>query len=323
MANQVTDLFGGNEKFSNKIPRENRYFVGKIDGGKVFLTWTLDQGGFSMSGEIWNWQGTDLRSVGQNVEEIAAAFPGHARVQLMAEIWRRYHLNDMRAGSPDQELWLRAHEVEWEKAKARGEDYYAWASAGLAAARLNPDPNFIYVGEGAANVRQQGGYRYGSAWVREEIPAEVISEIETWAIQGQDPDPRGFGERHGITMRLESVDNNPNMTDGSFSRSAFHYRVKLRRGRQGMSLYFSQGSAHSKPPTLNDVLSCLALDAASIENAQSFDGWARELGLEEDSRRAWNAYQASRSQTDKLKAMLGDDLFRLLVWGEEPPKNVS
>ena len=41
----------------------------------------------------------------------------------------------------------------------------------LADAGLNPDQTYLYKGL---------PYQYGSAWLKEELPAEVIAEVESW-----------------------------------------------------------------------------------------------------------------------------------------------
>lgn len=82
-------------------------------------------------------------------------------VKRLLELWDRWHLNDMRAGSPAQEAWLRDNPVSVKYP----ESHYEKASEALAAAGLNPDAD---------------GYRYGHAWKREEIPADVIAEIEAF-----------------------------------------------------------------------------------------------------------------------------------------------
>jgi hypothetical protein len=77
-------------------------------------------------------------------------------VQLLS-LWDRWHLNDLRAGSPAQEEYLRAHPVEVKSS----ENHYAATSKALSLAGLNPDGGF-------------GGYRYGTAWNTEPVPAHVL-----------------------------------------------------------------------------------------------------------------------------------------------------
>lgn len=94
--------------------------------------------------------------------------PGH--VKKLREIWERWHLNDMRAGSPAQEEFLRNNPLSEEQLKEHaqrtgyryGYDYYRASQEHLANAGLDPDPNF------------RGGYRYGSAHVHEDVPPDVL-----------------------------------------------------------------------------------------------------------------------------------------------------
>lgn len=150
----------------------HRYFPGKCDyngSGRrnclAEITWSLHDGRFSMQAGIWNPRRTDYYCCGQAIETVAGYFPADSKLQRMAEIWRRWHLNDMRAGSPAQEDWLRSNPVPPSE-YAYPKSYYEVVSAKLAEAGLNPDAD---------------GYRYGHAWKREEIPADVVAEIEGWS----------------------------------------------------------------------------------------------------------------------------------------------
>lgn len=114
--------------------------------------------------------------------------PGWDRGMLdrLVEIWDRWHLNGMRAGSPAQQAWLRDHPVTVNYP----ESHYVKASAALAAAGLNPDPNFFHPTKSRDRVIVTGGYGvdarieriptfdvpylYGHAWIYEEVPADVL-----------------------------------------------------------------------------------------------------------------------------------------------------
>lgn len=141
--------------------------IGKIDylncGRKenlVTLEWELKDGNFTMSGNVWNRLRTDIYSGGQIVDQIAKMFPHKKKVQRMAEIWERYHLNNMRAGCEHQ------HKLGWGENKIDGK----WAG-------------HLYEKEGGCLLKPcpECGYKYGSKWLREEIPAEIIAEIESWS----------------------------------------------------------------------------------------------------------------------------------------------
>lgn len=74
----------------------------------------------------------------------------------LLDVWNRWHLNDMKAGSPAQEQFLRANPVN----TVAPESHYDKATQALEAAGLNPDP--------------ETGYRYGSKRLREEVPGDVL-----------------------------------------------------------------------------------------------------------------------------------------------------
>jgi hypothetical protein len=73
----------------------------------------------------------------------------------LMEVWNRWHLNDMKAGSPVQEAWLRANPLKVEYPQS----YYTEACLALHNVGLHPDSD---------------GYKYGSAWKHEEVPQSVI-----------------------------------------------------------------------------------------------------------------------------------------------------
>lgn len=128
-----------------------------------------------------------------------------------------------------------------------------------------------------------------------------------------------FIERLGISMDCTFADRNPNMVDDG---RMDHWRCKLQRkdgGRQStMSIYFSMGVAHKGArPEADDVLSCLASDSASVENAKDFGDWCTEYGYNAESRNAARIYRACKRQSEKLKQFLGTDAYETLLWNTE------
>lgn len=77
-------------------------------------------------------------------------------VALLLETWKRWNRNDRQAGTPAQEAWLRSNHVP----RKTGRLFRDEADA-LAAAGLNPDQ----------------GYEYGSSWLLEEVPQQVLDFI--------------------------------------------------------------------------------------------------------------------------------------------------
>lgn len=124
----------------------------------------LEDGRLSICGNIWNPRETDCYSCGQNLDEIVKLVHTPKMKRIHA-IWERWHLNDMKGGSPAQEAYLREHPVAF----VYPQSHYEKVSEALAADGLNPDSSYLHEGK---------PYRYGSAWLKEELPADVVAEAE-------------------------------------------------------------------------------------------------------------------------------------------------
>ena len=141
--------------------------LGKVDYNRsgrrncmatIELTW--DGSRCSIRASIWNPRGTDIYIGGQCVEEVAAYFPGNKLAQRLVAIWRAWHLNDMKAGSPAQEAWLAANPVT----AVYPESHYVKASEALAAVGLNPGPGntaIPYLAMSGAPTHPQGVSMWG------------------------------------------------------------------------------------------------------------------------------------------------------------------
>jgi hypothetical protein len=125
---------------------------------------------------------------------------------------------------------------------------------------------------------------------------------------------REFLNRYPVKLSSRWVDSNPNMEDRDWAAS--HYRCLLRHDGRQMSVYFSMGSALCREPTLDDVLDCLASDAAGVESACSFEDWCGEYGYDTDSRKAEHTYKTCERQAVKLRRLLGDG-YETLLWETE------
>lgn len=138
---------------------------------RVTIDVRLKDGQLSISGTIWNGRGTDCISCGQNIDEIAKLFPLNGQVRRIAEIWRKWHLNHTIPGSPRQMEFVREYnrvnEGDYSKT-----NYHALCKA-LHGADLLQDAEYLHNGK---------PYAYGSAWLRQELPADVLVEIEGWFV---------------------------------------------------------------------------------------------------------------------------------------------
>ena len=115
----------------------------------------------SICGTIWNRLKTDCISAGQNLDTIRELVGFSLLMKRVHYIWQRYHLNDMKAGTPCQEAYLAGYK------DASGETYdFITQKDLLETAGLEPAIN---------------GYRYGSSWLYSPIPDDVIAEIKSWS----------------------------------------------------------------------------------------------------------------------------------------------
>ena len=117
---------------------------------------------FSASGTIWNHLKTDCYCAGQILDEIKELIPNNKLFNQIHNIWKKYHLNDMTAGSPKQVEYLKTIQ------KPDDAEFYTWECEQLKKVNLLHDESYLYDGK---------PYKYGSAWLTTEIPTEVKQEI--------------------------------------------------------------------------------------------------------------------------------------------------
>lgn len=124
----------------------------------------------SMSGAIWDARHSDHISAGQNlIEEL---FPENKKLKRLVEIWRQYHLNDLKSGTKKQseavEKWL-------------GEDNKYDYTAAL---------NYLK----SIGLDKDRGYEYGTGWLYEPIPKSIVQEVKSLS---EDLDVSGKMEQGG------------------------------------------------------------------------------------------------------------------------------
>lgn len=126
-------------------------------------------------------------SCGQNADELtndklvpAAGFE-RSDILRIQSIWKRWHLNDMRAGTPKQEefirLWNVSHKYDYTEA-----------------CKALKEVGLLY----------DNGYKYGSAWLQEEVPKEVIQYLFTLpSVDGDswvDIEPEAIDEQEFLSV---------------------------------------------------------------------------------------------------------------------------
>lgn len=98
-----------------------------------------------------------------------------------------------------------------------------------------------------------------------------------------------------------------------FPEGSTAWAVTLRRAGRRLTVPFYQGPAVCEEPDAAGVLSCLLLDASSVD--QDFESWCGDYGYDPDSRRAEKLYRACQSIRTKLEKFLGDD-FEAFLYAE-------
>lgn len=115
---------------------------------------------FSASGHIWNSTKTDYVVAGQCLDTIKE-YIDNSTFNAIYRLWKQYHLNNIRAGTPEQEKAVSA----WlESTKS----HYDYKEVCEYLKSIN-----LY------EVEYEGKpYKYGQAWLYHAIPDEDLKEIE-------------------------------------------------------------------------------------------------------------------------------------------------
>lgn len=158
-------------------------------------------------------------------------------------------------------------------------------------------------------------------WKAEAEKAKAILALPAWS--DVTPEQRdaatyhtlaSFIKRNNLTMTAEKAAENQNMTDFEGD----HWKVVIKKNGRRMTSYYSMGYGHKgREPKLKEVLDCFASDASSVENLRSLEEWARDLGYDEDSRKAEKIYKTIGKQAERLKTLLGMKLYTELLFDTE------
>ena len=109
---------------------------------------------FTMSAGVWDSKRDDMLCCGQMCDELPELYPNNKLVKRLVEIWGKYHLNDMNAGTERQEQAL--------------------YNAGKDKADYTEQCEYLK----SIGLYFDGNYEYGSAWLFRPIPENIIEEIE-------------------------------------------------------------------------------------------------------------------------------------------------
>ena len=115
-----------------------------------------------------------------------------------------------------------------------------------------------------------------------------------------------LGSTLKVSMVADWVAERPDGMMDSMPAGSNHWRCVLRCSGRRMTVYYSMGPALDGPPTADDVLESLLSDAMVDEDFGSF---CRDMGYDEDSRKAERTHNACLRIKAKLGTLLGRDDF--------------
>lgn len=134
------------------------------------------------------------------------------------------------------------------------------------------------------------GYKYGSEWRKEPLPAEVVAELLR-IVNGAPDAPSESDQFAALGFKLTCRRTNTRPESHNWPADARHWLCRLERNRQVMEFPYTQGSAHKEPPTLADVLECLRSDARLAEDESEAQACGVKLSQWETLKRQAHAFR--------------------------------
>lgn len=224
-------------------------------------------------------------SHGQNRDELEEYMEGKDNPiwNFIDDIWKKYHLNGMHAGTPKQEKFIEEH--------LEGRYEYDKACKLLEENDLLCDKDYLVNGE---------PYKYGTAWLYQPIPDGVLDKIKALINQPDDEVVRPL-----------------------CSRISFKYECKGGRewkctiGYGGHSSKFDYTAPMGELPKKEDLIFCLLNDTFDYDNYKDPFSFMSEFGYAspnsmENARIAERAYKGCKSNSRKMHRLFTDEEIKTL-----------
>lgn len=111
---------------------------------------------FTVSATVWNQSKTDCILAGQCLDTLVPYLKDNELFMKIHRLWKLYHLNNMKAGTPKQEAaveeYLKDHKYDYKEVC----DYLE-----------------------SINLLEDNGYRYGTSWLYAPIVEVDLNEIKS------------------------------------------------------------------------------------------------------------------------------------------------
>lgn len=119
-------------------------------------------------GEVWNTKHTDIVMGGQCLESMKP-YIHSALFNEIYELWSKYHLNGMHAGTPEQEAAIKAREERIGRHLTYDESCELLKEAHLYEVE--------YTGPSVGRMYDHEPYVYGHAWLIQDLPDDVVKRV--------------------------------------------------------------------------------------------------------------------------------------------------
>lgn len=151
---------------------ETIFTVDRKTGEKTITGKTPEYVELSICGSIWDSRHYDIVCGGQCMDTIAEykeQLEDKEVFETLYDLWKKYHLNGMHAGTPEQEAAIK----EWEAAGNR----YDYKAACEMLKKINLY-EVNYTGASVGRMYNNEPYKYGQGWLIQELPGDVLLRIE-------------------------------------------------------------------------------------------------------------------------------------------------
>lgn len=141
---------------------------------------------FSAVANVWNFPHSDILMGGQCFDTILNDFPEVKKNPVFMEIydlWKNYHLNDLHAETKAQEDLLK-EAVKNGELNTYGANNYKETCAYLESKDMLYDKNYLVSKKQKDGSIIKAPYRYGTGWLKEEIPEQDLLRIKSLITNG-------------------------------------------------------------------------------------------------------------------------------------------
>lgn len=137
-------------------------------GGKATGRKTPQYTELHIRGEVWDTKHTDIVMGGQCLESMKP-YIHSALFNEIYELWSKYHLNGMHAGTPEQEAAIKAREERIGRQLTYDEKCELLKEAHLYEVE--------YTGPAVGRMYDHEPYVYGHAWLIQDLPDDVVKRV--------------------------------------------------------------------------------------------------------------------------------------------------